>query len=240
MAKITFHDTVNADSHHHFTLTMTASFHDFLRIRLEQMLPGANAHRKMLPLSSEMVNTEARIKPEAAPISAKQSAVLIPLVSINNTLSVILTVRSEKLTTHKGQISFPGGRMNNDETIIETALREAMEEIHLQTEYVTVIGRLSTLYVPPSNSIIHPIIALIQEKHPQFLAQPSEVDEIFTVPLEELSYESIKIGVRDGTSGMRFKAPYWDVHPRVGLWGATAMILCEVRDLYEEWNKIHS
>jgi len=218
---------------------MKATFHDFLMTRLKQPLPGANAHKKMLPLSSELVNTEARIKPESAPTTAKQSAVLIPLVSKSDSLSVILTLRSENLSTHKGQISFPGGRMNSNETIVETALREATEEIQLQNDFVSVLGRISTLYVPPSNSIIHPIMALINEEHPQFYAQPTEVDEIFTVPLEQLSYESVKIGVRDGTSGMRFKAPYWDVHPRVALWGATAMILCEVRDLYEEWKNTY-
>lgn len=214
---------------------MQTTFHDFLDRRLREPLPGANAHRKMLPLSSELVNTEARVKPEAAPANAKQSAVLIPLIDNDNRIEVVLTLRSDNLTTHKGQISLPGGRKNNNETIVQAALREAEEEIHLHSDYVKVIGNLTTIYVPPSNSIIHPIIAIVGEEHPQFYAQPTEVEEIFTVHLDALSYESIKIGVRDGTSGMRFKAPYWDIHPRVALWGASAMILCELRDLYEEW-----
>ncbi len=214
---------------------MRATFHDFLAMRLQKPLPGAKAHKKMLPISSEMVNTEVRIKPDSAPADAKQSAVLIPLLRNHDSTSILLTLRSDKLTTHKGQISLPGGRINNNETIVEAAIREAEEEIGLQSMFVSILGLLSTIYVPPSNSVIHPIIAHIHEDHPEFYPQPAEVEEIFRVPMDSLTYQSVKIGVRDGTSGMRFKAPYWDIHPRVALWGATAMILCEVRDLYEEW-----
>ena len=214
---------------------MTTTFHDFLASRLLKPLPGAKAHKKMLPISSELVNTEARIKPDSAPADAKQSAVLIPLLRNEHSTSVVLTLRSDKLTTHKGQISLPGGRKNQNETIVEAAIREAEEEIGLQSFFVSILGTLSTIYVPPSNSIIHPIIAYIHEDHPKFFAQPSEVEEIFAVSMDSLTYQSIKTGVRDGASGMRFKAPYWDILPRVALWGATAMILCELRDLYEEW-----
>lgn len=92
---------------------MQTTFHDFLDRRLREPLPGANAHRKMLPLSSELVNTEARVKPEAAPPNANKAQFLSLLLIMIIASKLFCTLRSGNLTTHKGQISLPGGRKNN-------------------------------------------------------------------------------------------------------------------------------
>lgn len=213
------------------------SFSQYITQAIRKGLPSGVAHRLMLPLHGE--DAESRIKPNSAPSDAKHSAVLIALCasSTEKEISVILTIRSGSLKSHSGQISLPGGRIEKGETPEESALREAYEEINLDRSVVTTIGTLSQIYVPPSNSLISPIVGIIENKEIVLRPQPTEVEEIFFVPLHAINRESIKIGVRDSSTGLKFKAPYWDVHPRVPLWGATAMILSEVVYLYDTWLK---
>jgi len=211
------------------------SFSNFILNTLQGELPGIRAHRLMLPLQSE--DAEARIKPSVAPINAKKSAVLIGLHSKTDSddISVILTLRSNSLRSHKGQISLPGGRIEQNETEEESALREAYEEIGLEKQKVEIIGKFSTIYVPPSNNVIVPVVGIINNDSLNLTRQPEEVEEIFHVSLKNLNRDSVKIGVRDSSSGLKFKAPYWDIHPIVPLWGATAMILSELVMIYEQW-----
>lgn len=211
------------------------SFSHFILNTLKGELPGIQAHRLMLPLHGD--DAEARIKPNAAPVGAKKSAVLIGLYSNKESedISVILTLRSNLLRSHKGQISLPGGRVEQNETEEESALREAQEEIGLTRQNVEILGKFSTIYVPPSNSVIVPIVGVINTESLDLIRQPEEVEEIFYVSLNKLNRESVKIGVRDSSTGLKFKAPYWDIHPVVPLWGATAMILSELTMIYEKW-----
>ena len=112
------------------------------------------------------------------------AAVLLPLV-MRDELTLLLTVRSSNLSTHAGQIAFPGGRTDEaDEDAVATALREAEEEIALPGSFVEVLGRLPT-YVTGSAFIITPVVALVR---PGFELQPNpgEVADVFEVPLRYL------------------------------------------------------
>ena len=109
------------------------------------------------------------------------AAVLLPLV-MRDELTLLLTQRSSMLSTHSGQIAFPGGRTDaSDLNAVDTALREAQEEIALQRNDVEVLGTLP-IYVTGSAYIITPVVALVKpgfDLHPN----PGEVEEIFEVPL---------------------------------------------------------
>jgi 8-oxo-dGTP pyrophosphatase MutT (NUDIX family) len=112
------------------------------------------------------------------------AAVLIPLV-MRDELTLLLTERAGNMSTHSGQVAFPGGRTDNtDHDAVDTALREAHEEIGLSRDHVEVLGILPT-YVTGTAFIITPVVALVR---PGFILQPnpSEVADIFEVPLHHL------------------------------------------------------
>lgn len=166
----------------------------------------------------------------AAPVlRLRRAAVLVPLVERPEGLSVLLTRRTEHLSSHAGQISFPGGRAEElDSSPIETALREAEEEIGLHRRHVEIIGVLPE-HVTISAYRVTPVVALVQ---PPFTlrADPGEVAEMFEVPLGFLmsgaNHERRSVALPEGGGTRRFYAmPYKDYF----IWGATAAML---RNLY--------
>lgn len=166
----------------------------------------------------------------AAPVlRLRRAAVLVPLVERPEGLSVLLTRRTEHLSSHAGQISFPGGRAEElDSSPIETALREAEEEIGLHRRHVEIIGVLPE-HVTISAYRVTPVVALVQ---PPFTLQadPGEVAEMFEVPLGFLmsgaNHERRSVALPEGGGTRRFYAmPYKDYF----IWGATAAML---RNLY--------
>ena len=207
------------------------NFVDFLKNKLQNELPGVDSQQIMTP--------KFKGKPFrniVAGDDAKRSSVLLILEEQNSTnkFDIILTLRSSNLNKHSGQISFPGGRIDEGETEIDAAKRETFEEIGLESNYYEMIGKLSTLFVPPSNNIITPFIALLNSK-PIYDANPDEVEEIFSVPIDNLvKNDSIKY-YTDVFNGIEVEIPYFDVHPTTKLWGATSMILSELLVIYKEY-----
>ncbi len=160
------------------------------------------------------------------------SSVLI-LFSLQEPHSLLFTVRNEQLPHHGGQISFPGGGQAPGETPLETASREAAEEVGVHPHQYEISGCLSPLFVPPSRFIVYPWLAFCNERPPVTI-QPSEVSEAFWVPLNDLMDQQ-KIKTRELTyRNERLTYPYWDIH-RVPLWGATAMIASEIVTLYRHF-----
>lgn len=211
------------------------SFATWLIQRLESPLPGREAHRRFVPNVKD-----ADVRLAAAPPEARSSAVLIPLIeNADSGIDVLFTVRSESLRSHKGQISFPGGRLDEDETHIDAALREAYEEVGIIQSDVHVIGTLSPLYIPPSNSAVTPVIATISNQQAWHLST-DEVTEVFTRPLADFvsqRYYEEREGI---IPQLPVSIPHWNVHPSIPLWGATAMILHEVVMLYSEFLQEHT
>lgn len=213
---------------------MTSDFFQFLEHRLSKgNLPGLESQIKMAP---EPVSDNARIRKLDAPASASASSVLILLFpNSNDDLELILTLRTSNIN-HGGQISFPGGRSEKGETEIDTALREAREEIGITTADVQVAGSLSTLYVAHSNSLVTPIAGFM-DYIPELSINPDEVEEVFSVEVESLlGKENLTVENWDLRETATYKVPYWDVH-RVPLWGATAMILSEFLELYQKYKQ---
>lgn len=212
-------------------ITEPIKFFDFLNNRLKSDLPGAKAHIKMASFTDlERLNNNIP-RPDA-----KKSAVLL---LINDKLDLLFTLRSGKLRKHSGQICFPGGRADEGESFEQTALRETEEEIGITRGKIELIGRMTGLYVPPSNNIIQPVIGRIPSNIDLRL-NPDEVEEAFYVPLRTfLTDEKLRMG-NTQFNGKPYSYPYWDVHHSVPLWGATAIIMSEFIYLVNEFRENNS
>jgi 8-oxo-dGTP pyrophosphatase MutT (NUDIX family) len=158
------------------------------------------------------------------------AAVLVPIVTRDRP-TVILTERTTHLSTHSGQIAFPGGKRDETDTdAAHTALREAHEEIGLEQRFVDVIGRMPT-YTTGSQFVITPIVALVRPEHVLKL-NAYEVADAFEVPLEFLMNPAhhrrhmLEVG---GARRDWFSIPYMDGKTERFIWGATAAML---RNLY--------
>jgi 8-oxo-dGTP pyrophosphatase MutT (NUDIX family) len=139
--------------------------------------------------------------------------------------AVPLTVRASGLTRHAGQISLPGGAADPGETLAETALREAQEEIGIDPSRVQVLGELTPVHVLVSGFTLHPVVGVMHER-PSFDAAEGEVAEILEVSLDDLRDAS---RIRQGTrlrGGIAVEYPYFDLLGHQ-VWGATAMVLGE-------------
>jgi 8-oxo-dGTP pyrophosphatase MutT (NUDIX family) len=161
--------------------------------------------------------------------TARASAVLVPLVETSDGVCVVLTRRSDDLRNHRGEISFPGGRVEESESIVEAALREAHEEISLAPDNVRIIGQLDPHATFVSNSLIVPMVGIVQGT-PTFKAQASEVTRILVVPLDdladEMSYHNEWWVSARGTLNIHFFLLDDET-----IWGATGRILRQLLDV---------
>jgi len=203
-----------------------------LKIKLKNELPG-NASRSLLAPKYNGVN---RIDPPTK--SSKKSAVLLLLWEVNEKLHIVFTLRSFHLLDHSGQISFPGGQKENNETNSETALRETLEEIGIPSNAIEVLGELTPIYVMPSNSHIFPVVGYAKN-YLDFRVNKDEVEEVFYKPLDFFSFNNVKVE-KWNIRGEEIDVPFWEVHPAVSLWGATAMILAEFIEIYRNIGVINS
>ena len=199
-------------------------------VQRESLLPQALQQRFANPPNwTPEVVFEKRYSDQT---EATNASVLVPIVlggPLNNQPTVLLTQRTARMSTHAGQIAFPGGRSDpSDADAAATALREAHEEVGLEPEFVQVLGQLPT-YLTGSAFVITPVVALV---HPGFtlVANPVEVAEIFEVPLDFLmdpsNHRRHEVPWRD-TSRQWFSIPYNDLDTGKEhfIWGATAGIL---------------
>ena len=166
---------------------------------------------------------------------ARPSGVLVAFYQKNNEWCIPLTLRHDYGGTHSGQVSFPGGKMENeDDTIQLTALREAQEEVGIEPQKVKIVGQLSDLYIPPSNFRVTPVVGVLDQA-PEFVLDHFEVKELIEAPLSLLRSERT-VKRKDIKVGNRFKinVPYFDVYGQV-VWGATAMMLSELLAIIDGW-----
>lgn len=158
---------------------------------------------------------------------ARLGGVLALLYYKNDELYLVLTRRRDDLNSHAGQISFPGGRREGEETLLMTALRETEEEIGIAPGSLEVLGHLTTLYIPPSDYKVHPYVAWYNNGgQPSFFPSADEVAEIIEVPLRHFLDPAVRCEEPWEFRGNLISVPYY----RVGsykIWGATAMMISE-------------
>ncbi len=198
-----------------------------LENRLKGLLPGLQAQLKMTPHPRPGHQTYEDVGNKCI-----NAGVLLLLYPGKGGLYLILTKRTEKLSHHQAQISLPGGRQDTDETLIQTALREAREELGIQPESVRVIGMLTPLYIPPSNYCIYPVVSFVTAR-PDFCPSPKEVAEIIEVPLGHLLNEKNRIEEIWTIRGLKVSVPFYSFQKHK-IWGATAMVLAEFLELLRD------
>lgn len=203
-------------------------FIDKLRARLAANLPGEDAQFGMAP----MARPRMREALAAAPV-VYQSAVLLYLFPKREQWHIVLMKRPDYDGTHSGQVSIPGGRLEPGESHLQAALREFEEEIGVGVDDRNLLGKLSDLFIPPSNYLVKPFVAYALTP-PRYAPDPLEVAEIIELPVDWLlSDVAVGRGRVKLSSGVNIVSPYFDVAGHV-VWGATAMILNELKQVVRE------
>lgn len=151
----------------------------------------------------------------------------------NNEANLLLTKRATYKGNHSAQISFPGGKIEESDTsIIETALREANEEVGVIRENVKIIRKTTENYIPPSNFLVTPVLGYT-ETTPQFVTN-YEVAEIIAISLKDFLDDSKQVSIKTTTSYMKsIEVPCYNFNDTI-VWGATAMILSEIKELLKQ------
>lgn len=181
----------------------------------------AHAHKRMMP------DSRAVVRPEGVEGISRLGGVLLLLFRKNGSLHIVLTRRRDDLTSHAGQISFPGGRHEAPESLLETALRETEEEVGVPAADLQILGALTPIYIPPSDYEVHPFVAWASSGTPPvFTAAPREVAKIIEAPLPTLLDPSSRIEETWKMGGQQVTVPFYAVQEHK-VWGATAVMLSE-------------
>lgn len=187
-----------------------------LRRALRGPLPGRPAQLWMAPQPRPM---DADHQPQMA-------AVLLLLYPGETGWCFPLTLRTNAVATHQGQVSLPGGAQHGRESLKRTALRETAEELGVAARDVRVLGRLTPLYVAVSDFQVYPFVGWMPAR-PEFHPSPEEVAQVLEMPLPSLLDERIRFEEDwDLSDGQRMHVPYFSIHGHK-VWGATAVILGE-------------
>jgi 8-oxo-dGTP pyrophosphatase MutT (NUDIX family) len=166
---------------------------------------------------------------------ANAAAVLMPIFERGGELHIVYIRRSDHVASHRGQVAFPGGRLDPaDPTLLDTALREAHEEVGIHPSTVEVIGAFPTMHTTTSGIVVAPFVGVIPadtELRPQL----SEVAQIFHVPLTALrdpNYRGDYEWKRDGADGRSSKFPAI-LYDRQIIWGLTLRITLGLLELLD-------
>ena len=158
---------------------------------------------------------------------------MIILYPFQNAVYTVLTLRPSEFGIHSDQVSFPGGRFEEEDNDLQTtALRETREELGIDPSQLSVAGKLTTVYIPVSNFLVHPFVA-VSPKRPQFFLNPYEVREIIETDIRIFSDDKIRGESMFGSGDKKnIEAPFYEVNKHK-IWGATAMILSELENILQ-------
>jgi 8-oxo-dGTP pyrophosphatase MutT (NUDIX family) len=191
-------------------------------------LPGQEEQLKMAPIERLK---ELKIQAQASD-SAKRAGVMVLFYpDKNHQTHLALILRRTYKGVHSAQIGFPGGKIEPEDRNLEhTALRETEEEIGVPQSQVKVLKQLTDIFIPPSNFFVHPYLG-IAKTTPQFVIQESEVEALVQVALTHFMDDSVVTSRILSTSyATQIDVPAYLLNDHV-VWGATAMMLSEVRAL---------
>jgi len=208
---------------------MLSDFSKLLGHRLSLPLPGRVA--QLLMAHTERRMNLARYK---VPQDAQWGSVLVLLYEEDQQIKFPLILRPTYDGVHSGQVALPGGRFEaEDQNLSTTALRETGEEIGVPVTDIELLGELTELYIPPSNFLVHPYVGIIRYA-PDFFPDVNEVEEIIHVSLDDLVNDSLieEKEIRL-SNGLTIISPTFNFQSHT-VWGATAMILNEMKTLVME------
>lgn len=197
-------------------------FPKLLRNRLKTNYFGVEAQKKMMP--------EGRILKTTEQTNIRKSAVLIAFFKEANEWFFPLIKRASYQGVHSGEMALPGGKFEpSDKTIATTALREAREEIGICAKDVILLGHLTELYIPVSNTNVTPMVGYLKNK-PELTANKKEVESIFLIKISDLLNDKNRQTEIWNFAGEKKNIPFYTLENHK-VWGATAMILSELKEL---------
>ncbi|WP_430812305.1 MULTISPECIES: NUDIX hydrolase [unclassified Carboxylicivirga] len=197
-----------------------------LAAALEQPLPGLAAQKLMSP----SVRFTGNMKYDGS--GARKSSVLILLYKKEGEWMIPLIQRPQYNGAHSGQVSFPGGKFEQgDRSMLDTALREAYEEVGVNRHHLRFVRQLSTLYIPNSNFLVYPQVC-VTHTVPSFIPDRREVEAVIEAPVRYLLSPGTVRHFTRTINGTRVEAPFYPVDDYV-VWGATAMMLSEFLTLMQ-------
>jgi len=191
----------------------------FLAARLARGLPARTAQRAM----GHGLAYGRHYGP--IPDDARPAAVLVALHRLPTGWSIPAILRPETMKAHAGQVSLPGGLIESDETVAQTALREFEEELGVPAAEFNVVGQLSPVYVFVSGFEVTPMVA-VSPAALAFRPNPHEVAEVVELPLDELCDASRRGRHTIDRRGLKFSVPHFAIAGQQ-VWGATSLILAE-------------
>jgi 8-oxo-dGTP pyrophosphatase MutT (NUDIX family) len=182
--------------------------------------PGGKAHMEMTPYKKDLI-----IKPEFP----RLSAVMVLVYEKNEQSEILLLKRSDYQGVHSAQVSFPGGKKDeSDHDLLFTACRELEEETGISSRKIEVIRELSPMFIPPSNFMVHPFVA-ISNHLPEIILNERESQYQFGIQLNDLlSDEFLSLTDITTSYGKMKDVPYFNLNNEI-IWGATAAILNELK-----------
>lgn len=204
-------------------------FKSFLTLLSEikdKPLGGMNSQFKMVP--------ELRLKFDKEKIAARnpRESAVMPIFYPNHTNETcfLLILRPNYNGTHSGQVSFPGGKIEKqDKTLLDTALRETFEETGIPQSKIQLFREVSKTYIPPSNFWVTPFLGYID--YTPIFVKNNEVEQFIEVKIQDLLNEnSLTTKIIDTSYMKKVEVPCFKLSDHI-VWGATAMILSEIKDL---------
>ena len=207
------------------------NFDEFLKSisKIENIpLPAQASQFKMVPPFRQDL-----LKQQKDAIKQAKKAGVLALFYPNKSheTHLVLILRKTYQGVHSAQVGFPGGKLEKHDASIEaTAIRETFEEVGVPEKLIEIVRPLTEVYIPPSNFFVYPFLAICKEI-PQFIKQDHEVEDIIEVALTEfLNPKSIITQTLKTSYSAEVEVPAFKLNHQV-VWGATAMILSEIKDL---------
>jgi 8-oxo-dGTP pyrophosphatase MutT (NUDIX family) len=194
----------------------------------KSFLPGIDSQFKLAPSIRKKLGKEINTE-EFNPNKAAVLSLLFP--DAMGEMQMVFMLRKTYKGVHSNQIGFPGGKVERyDRNLEATALRETYEEIGVSSVNITVLKELTDVYIPPSNFLVKPFLGILKER-PAYILEEKEVERLIEIPLRSiLSDKFIASKIITTSYAKEMEVPVFKFEEEV-IWGATAMMLSEIKDL---------